>query len=114
MNADAELEALAVLENRRRRLIPELEGLKREQNTSGDEVARAKRQGKDASGIFEANRQRAQQIRQMGIELDQVEHQRTALLMSWPNLPHETVPEGKSAADNQVVRTWGQPREFDF
>ena len=114
LNVDADLEAFATLENRRRRLIPELEGLKREQNTAGDEVARAKRQGKDASGIFDANRQRAQQIRQMSIELDQVEQQRAALLMSWPNLPHESVPEGKSAADNQVVRTWGQPRAFDF
>jgi seryl-tRNA synthetase len=114
MNIDGELETFATLENRRRRLIPELEGLKREQNAAGDEVARAKRQGKDASGIFDANRQRAQQIRQLGIELDQVEQQRTALLMAWPNLPHESVPEGKSAADNQVVRTWGKPREFDF
>ena len=114
MNADGELESLATLENRRRRLIPELEGLKRDQNTAGDEVARAKRQGKDASAIFEANRQRAQQIRQLGIELDQVEHQRSALLMSLPNLPHASVPVGKSEADNQVVRTWGEPRTFDF
>ena len=50
VNADAELEQLATLEARRRRLIPELEGLKREQNAAGDEVARAKRQGLDASG----------------------------------------------------------------
>ena len=77
MHADGELEQLATLENRRRRLIPELEGLKREQNAAGDEVARAKRQGKDASAIFDANRQRAQQIRQLGIELDQVEQQRS-------------------------------------
>jgi seryl-tRNA synthetase len=114
MNADGELESLATLENRRRRLIPDLEGLKREQNTAGDEVARAKRQGKDASAILEANRQRAQQIRQISIELDQVEHQRSALLMSLPNLPHASVPVGKSEADNQVVRTWGEPRRFDF
>src|ERR1700730_18776996 len=103
LSVDGDLEAFATLENRRRRLIPELEGLKRDQNTAGDEVARAKRQGKDASAIFEANRQRAQQIRQLGIELEQVEHQRSALLMSLPNLPHETVPVGKSEADNQVV-----------
>src|SRR5262245_47922279 len=87
MNADGELEQLATLENRRRRLIPELEGLKREQNAAADEVARAKRQGKDASAIFEANRQRSQQIRQMSIELDQVEQQRTKLLLGLPNLP---------------------------
>ena len=113
-NVDAELEQLAILENRRRRLIPELEGLKRDPNAAGDEVARAKRQGKDASGIFEANRQRAQQIRQLGIELDQVEQQRTNLLMSLPNLPHSSVPLGRSEADNVVVRTWGEPRTFDF
>src|SRR5215510_13517592 len=94
LDVQNDLEAFLTLENRRRRLIPELEGLKRDQNAAGDEVARAKRQGKDASAIFEANRQRAQQIRQLGIELDQVEHQRTAQLMSWPNLPHESVPIG--------------------
>ncbi len=111
---DTELEQLAVLENRRRRLIPELEGLKRDQNAAGDEVARAKRQGKDASAIFETNRQRAQQIRQLGIELDQVEQQRTNLMMSLPNVPHSSVPFGRSEADNVVVRTCGEPRTFDF
>jgi seryl-tRNA synthetase len=114
INVDGELETFVTLENRRRRLIPELEGLKREQNTAGDEIARAKRQGKEAGSIFEANRQRAQQIRQLGVELEQVEHQRSALLMSLPNLPHESVPVGKSEADNQVVRTWGEPPKFDF
>src|SRR5688572_1656044 len=104
LNADGELEQLATLENRRRRLIPDLEGMKREQNAAGDEVARAKRQGKDASAIFEANRQRSQQIRQLGIELDQVEQQRSILLMSLPNLPHSSVPIGKSEADNVVVQ----------
>jgi seryl-tRNA synthetase len=114
LSADGELEALATLENRRRRLIPELEGLKREQNTAGDEVARAKRQGRDASAIFEANRQRSQQIRQLGVELDGVEQQRSNLLMSLPNLPHASVPIGKSAADNKEIRRHGDPPSFDF
>jgi seryl-tRNA synthetase len=114
LTVDRELEQLATLENRRRRLIPELEGLKRDQNAAGDEVARAKRQGKDATAIFEANRQRSQQIRQLGIELDQVEYQRSALLLGLPNIPHASVPQGKSEADNVVVRTWGEPRQFDF
>jgi seryl-tRNA synthetase len=114
VNVDAELEQLGTLENRRRRLIPDLEGLKREQNASGDEVARAKRQGKDATAILEANKQRAQRIRQLEIELDQVEQQRANLLMTLPNLPHASVPPGRSAADNVVVRSWGEPRTFDF
>ena len=114
VHADTELEQLATLENRRRRLIPELEGLKRDQNAAGDEIARAKRQGQDASGLFAANKARAQQIRQLEIQLDQVEQQRSMLLMGLPNLPHETVPVGASAADNVEVRREGTPRTFDF
>src|SRR6476660_7720215 len=114
LQPDAELEQVATLEARRRRLIPEVEGLKREQNAAGDEVARAKRQGKDASDIFVANKARAQQIRQLEIQLDQVEQQRIALLMTIPNLPHATVPVGASAEDNTEVRRHGEPRTFDF
>ena len=115
VRADAELEQLATLEARRRRLIPELEGLKREQNSAGDEVARAKRQGLDASPIFAANKARAQQIRQLEIQADQVEQQRAALLMTLPNLPHASVPVGVGAADNVEVRRHGEPRPFlDF
>src|SRR4026208_1864558 len=76
LNPDAELEQLATLEARRRRLIPEIEGLKREQNAAGDEVARAKRQGKDASDIFAANKARGVRVRQLETELDQVEAER--------------------------------------
>ena len=114
LNPDAELEQIATLEARRRRLIPEVEGLKREQNAAGDEVARAKRQGKDASDIFAANKARALRIRQLETELDQVEQQRSALLMTIPNLPHASVPVGASAEENQEVRRHGEPRTFEF
>jgi seryl-tRNA synthetase len=114
LQPEAELEQLATLEARRRRLIPELEGLKREQNTSGDEVARAKRRGEDASPIFAANKARAQQIRQLEIQLDQVEQQRALLLLTLPNLPHDSVPVGSSAADNTEVRRHGDVPAFDF
>jgi seryl-tRNA synthetase len=114
VQADAELEQLATLEARRRRLIPELEGLKREQNAAGDEVARAKRQGLDASGIFAANKARSQQIRQLEIQADQVDQQRTALLLTLPNLPHSSVPPGAGAEQNVEVRRHGEPRRFDF
>ena len=114
LDADADLEQLATLETRRRRLIPEIEGLKREQNAAGDEVARAKRQGQDATPLFAASKARGQQIRQLEIQLDQTEHQRTALLLTLPNLPHASVPVGRSAADNKEVRRHGEPPVFDF
>jgi seryl-tRNA synthetase len=109
IDVSRELEQFAGLETHRRRLIPQVEGMKREQNTAGDEVARAKRQGLDVKPIFEANKLRGQKIKQLEIELDGVERQRTALLSTLPNIPHESVPAGRSAADNVVVRTWGEP-----
>src|SRR5687768_17548242 len=114
LSPEQELEQVATLEARRRRLIPEIEGLKREQNSAADEVARAKRQGQDASHIFAANKARAQKIKQLEIELEQVEHQRSSVLMTLPNLPHASVPGGKSADDNVQVRRVGEPRTFDF
>jgi seryl-tRNA synthetase len=109
-----ELEDLATLETSRRRLLPEIEGMKREQNASGDEVARAKRQGLDASKIQEASRARAQRIKQMSVELETVEQRRNRGLLTIPNLPHESVPVGKSSADNVEVRRHLTPRTFDF
>src|SRR5436190_22942738 len=114
LDPDKALEDIATLETVRRRLIPELEGLKRQQNTSGDEIARAKRQGKDTSDIQEANRARAAQIKQLGVQLDATEHQRNRALLVLPNLPHPSVPVGNSAADNVEVRRHGEVRQFDF
>ena len=114
VRAEAGLDQLAALELERRRLIPELEGLKREQNAAGEEVARAKRQGLDPSSIFAASKARGQQIRQLEAEVDRIEAQRTGLLMTLPNLPHASVPVGGSAAENVEVRRHGEPRSFGF
>jgi len=114
LDPDKALEEIATLETARRRLIPELEALKRAQNTSGDEIARAKRMGQDTAPVQEANRARAQEIKQKGFQLDSVEHQRTAAVINLPNLPHSSVPVGASASENVEVRRVGEPRAFDF
>ncbi|MBI3492424.1 MAG: serine--tRNA ligase [Acidobacteria bacterium] len=114
LDPDKALEEIATLETARRRLIPELEGLKRDQNTAGDEIARAKRLGKDTAPFQETNKARAAQIRQLGIQLDGIEHRRNAALLLLPNLPHASVPAGASAAGNVEVRRHGEPRAFDF
>jgi len=102
------------LDAKRREMIPRVEGLKREQNASSEEVARAKKQGLDPSAIFAANKARGQQIKQLETELGDVDQQLADLLMTVPNLPHESVPVGRSADDNQEVRRHGSPRAMDF
>jgi seryl-tRNA synthetase len=114
LDVTAELQQLATFESQRRRLIPGIEGMRREQNTSGDQVARAKRQGLEVKHVYEESKVRTQKIKQMEIELEAVERQRTMILETLPNVPHASVPVGKGAADNVVVRTWGEPKAFEF
>ena len=114
LDANAELADLAALEAERRRAIPELEALKRAQNEGSAEVARAKKQGLDATPLFAASKTRGAQIKALETELETVEARRTAILTTLPNLPHGSVPVGRNAADNVVVRQWGEPRQFDF
>ncbi len=112
--ASPELDALVALEAERRRLLPELENLKRDQNAAGEEVAKAKRQGLDTSAIQEANKVRSGLIKDLAAQLDEVEARRQASLLAIPNVPHATVPVGRSADDNAEVRRVGTPRAYDF
>ena len=114
LDVTAELQQLATFESQRRRLIPAIEGMRREQNTSGDQVARAKRQGLEVKHVYEESKARTQKIKQMEVELEAVERQRLMILETLPNVPHASVPVGKGAADNVVVRTWGEPKTCDF
>ncbi len=114
LDPDKALEEIATLETARRRMIPELEGLKRQQNAAGDEIARLKRQLKDTTAMQEANKQRNVQIRQLELQLESIEHRRTTAAMVLPNLPHSSVPVGKSPEDNVEMRRYGQPRTFDY
>ena len=104
VDLDAELEELTTLEAQRRRLLPEIEGLKREQNAAGEEAARARREGRDMTPIQEASRQRALRVKQMDAELESIEQRRNLGLLAIPNVPHSSVPVGKSAADNAEVQ----------
>jgi seryl-tRNA synthetase len=110
----AQLEELRQLDAERRRLLPELEGLRRDQNAAGEKLARAKKQGQDIGALQEANRQRGQRIKQMDVEMAALEERRNAAILVLPNIPHASVPVGRSAADNQEVRRFGTPRTFDF
>jgi seryl-tRNA synthetase len=114
LEPEALLAELGTLDERRRALIVDVETLKRAQNASGEEVARLKRLGEDASGVFDANRQRGQRIKELDAELQIFEEQRTALLQTIPNLPHESVPVGSDASHNAEVRRVGDPPSFDF
>lgn len=114
MDPSRELAELAALEAERRRLIPFVENLKRDQNAAGEAVAKAKKEGRDAGPILAENKARSLAIREHEAALAAVEVKRDAAVLNLPNLPHESVPVGKSADDNVEVRRWGTPAAFDF
>jgi seryl-tRNA synthetase len=109
-----ELDELSQLEADRRRLLPELENLKREQNLAGEEVARARKAGLDTAAIQDSSRARAQQIKQLGAEVEALEERRNQRTLVLPNVPHTSVPRGTSAADNVEVRRVGTPTPMAF
>ena len=110
----AELALLKQKDGERLQLLQTVENLKRDQNAAGELVARAKKEGRDATAILAENKARAARIKELDVSLAAIETERDALLLTFPNLPHESVPVGKSAADNPVVRTWGAARAFNF
>ena len=114
LQPDAELGQFVRLDAERRQLIPEIEGLKREQNAAAAEAARLKREGQDGTSLFAANKARGQRVKQLEAQLEEIEQRRNGVLLTLPNLPHATVPEGRGEAQNVEVRREGTPRAFDF
>jgi seryl-tRNA synthetase len=113
-DADALLSVLTPLDEKRRSLILQVETLKRDQNAAAEEVAKRKKAGEDVLGLVDANRARGQQVKELDTALQNLEEERRRLFLTIPNVPHATVPVGRSADDNTEVRRVGEPRGFDF
>src|SRR5207247_1510295 len=70
--------------------------------------------GEDADGDIRAMREVGDRIKTFDAELKTLEEESQALAAWIPNLPHSSTPPGRDAAQNQIVRTWGTPAQFDF
>ena len=98
----------------RRRLLKEVEDLKAQRNTASEAIGRAKKAGQDAGAEQARMREVGDRIKALDAELKTVDEAIEALLVQVPNLPHPSVPPGKSDEENVEVRRWGTPRRFDF
>jgi len=102
------------LDERRRKVITESETLKAQRNRAAEEIARLKKSGQDAAAQMEQTKALREQGESLEKQADEMEQELRALLAGIPNMPHESVPVGKSAEDNVEVRRWGTPPEFSF
>ncbi len=106
-------EALA-LDERRRQILQQTEQLKARKNAVSAEVAKKKSRGEDASSVFEEMRSVADEIKALDNQLMHVETELRNALLAIPNIPHASVPVGKTPAENQVVASWGEVPVIDF
>lgn len=102
------------LDEERREKLFVVEQMKNRRNTVSEEIGRLKKAGIDAGDMVLEMRRLSQEIKEKDEEVRVIEEKLQDFLLNIPNIPHESVPYGKSAADNPVVRTWGEPRRFEF
>src|SRR5690625_986494 len=110
----SELDKFGEVDEKRRQLIAETEKLKAERNEASKQISVLKREKKDATDAIKAMREVSERIKTLDSELTAVEKEMDHIMLSIPNIPHESVPIGESEDDNVVHRTWGEMPEFTF
>lgn len=108
------LETFRELDKKRRAALTETEALKSRVNTDSVEIGKLRQAGADTTERQESVRAMKAQIAALDEHVKGLEEEFRDLLAGIPNLPHESVPVGKSADDNVEVRRAGQPRAYDF
>ncbi len=113
MNSDVLAEFLD-LDEKRRKLLVEVEQMKAERNRVSEDIAKMKREKQDATSEIERMRDVSQRIKEMDSEISELESQISSIQLNIPNIPHESVPVGPDASANVILRSEGTLREFDF
>lgn len=113
-NASIDLNEFLDLDKQRRELIVEVEALKSQRNSASQEIGKMKKAGENADEKMAEVRAMGDKIAELDGTLKEIEARLKTILLTIPNLPADDTPVGNSDADNPTVRTWGEPRKFDF
>lgn len=108
------LEDFAQIDGRRRELITKTEQLKSQRNTVSREIAQKKKAKEDAEDLVVEMRRVGDEIKSLDDEIRQLDEQLNDLLLTIPNIPHESVPVGASEDENVEIRKWGEVVTPDF
>src|SRR5437588_182517 len=114
MDPSAVLKDFRELDTKRRQAITEAETSKAQRNQATEEIGKLKKSGQDASAAMAQAKDLREKISALEKTASDFDAQLRDILVGIPNLPHASVPVGKSADDNVEVRRWGTPPKFDF
>ncbi|MBM7855155.1 seryl-tRNA synthetase [Desulfohalotomaculum tongense] len=113
-SVDVSLDQFLNLDEERRKKLVAVEQLKNKRNVVSEEIGRLKKAGEPAEEKILEMRNVSQSIKQMDEEIKEIENKLQQILLTIPNIPHQSVPVGADENDNEEVRRWGKPRKFDF
>ncbi len=108
------LDGFVELDKARRALLVEVEGMRAERNAASEEIGRLRREKKDAAELMGGMKALSDRLKGAEGDLPEIERRMEEFLLSIPNVPDPSVPEGAGEEDNPVARTWGAPRDFAF
>ncbi len=111
---ELDVERIESLELRRKDLQVEVQNLQNERNTRSKSIGKAKAAGEDIQPLLAQVAEIGDRLKSGQEALDSIQTELSDIAMGVPNLPHESVPEGRDEDDNREERRWGEPREFDF
>jgi seryl-tRNA synthetase len=114
LNSDELLGGFRDLDARRREAITTAETLKAERNKKSEEVGRRKRAGEDAAALMEETKSLREEGERQEKLAAQLEEELRTVMSQIPNLPHSSVPAGRTEHDNVEARRWGAPPKFSF
>ncbi|MVX59294.1 serine--tRNA ligase [Streptococcus danieliae] len=110
----AVLDKMKELDEQRRELLVQVEEEKAKRNTVSAEIAQAKRNKEDAADKIAAMQALSAEIKELDSRLNSIDQELQEILVTLPNLPHDSVPVGEDEEDNVEIRRWGQAPEFNF
>ncbi len=108
------LKNFAQIDAQRRQAITSAETMKAQRNRATEEIAKLKKSGQDASALIAETKELREHVEELGKAAEEYETRLQQILSGIPNIPHPSVPVGKSADDNVEVRRWGTLPTFDF
>lgn len=107
------IEDILRLDQQRRQMLSQLESMRAEQNRASAEIAKVKDKTAVSGRIAEL-RELSQRIKEIDPTIKEIDERLASLLLLVPNMPDPSVPVGKDESENVPLRTWGEPRKFDF
>src|SRR5215467_4177309 len=114
MDPAAVLKDFRDVDSDRRRAITEAETSKAQRNKASEDIAKLKKAGQDASAAMAQTKELREKISALEKTASDLDSRLRDILAGIPNLPHASVPVGRSAEENVEVRRWGTPPKFDF